>query len=242
MTRTGICLLCRVGSTRLPGKILRVLAGRTLLEHIVSRIRIGAPECPIVVTTSVEASDDPLAELAGRLKIPCYRGPLEDVAGRMLACARHYGWDYVVRINGDNLFVDPPTLRAMLDTAAAGTFDLVTNVPGRTFPYGMSVEILRTSAFAEALKKADAPRYREHVTLWFYDHPDSCRMQAVKNTAAPDGAGLQLAIDTPDDFERAGYVLAHLGDRPEEGRMQDVVRLAREWNAMQQRNGKKHEP
>jgi spore coat polysaccharide biosynthesis protein SpsF (cytidylyltransferase family) len=231
--KIGIALLCRLNSRRLPGKILRRVNGQTLLEHIVSRIKLGAPECPVVVTTSQEDGDAAICELCRKLALNCFRGSLDDVAGRMLACAQLYQWDFVVRINGDNLFVDPPTLRAMLQVANANSYDFITNVPGRTFPFGMSVEILRTSTFAEILRHVDRPDHREHVTSWFYENPDVCKTLVFTNQSCPEASGLQLAIDTVEDLERARYILRGLGHRPEAGAMREVVKLAYEWNARQ---------
>ena len=81
------------------------------------------------------------------------RGDLKDVAGRLLACAQANDWDFVVRINGDNLFLDPQTLAEMMAIARTAVFDFITNVPGQTFPYGMSIEIIRMSFYRNLLSK-----------------------------------------------------------------------------------------
>lgn len=207
----GIVLLCRFDSKRLPGKILRDIRGRSLMSYIVERIRQAAPEQPLVVATSSSASDDPIAVYCRRAGLDCFRGSLTDVAGRFLECIEANGCDFGVRINGDNLFLDPQTLHAMLAIADTDQFDFVTNVPGRTFPYGMSVEIVRTSFYRSSIKTATEPSHREHVTSWLYENPSLGRRYLYQNTSCPEAAGLQLAIDTSEDLERACRILDRAG-------------------------------
>jgi spore coat polysaccharide biosynthesis protein SpsF len=230
----GIALICRHDSRRLPGKILRKIGGRTLLEHVVAQIRRGAPRHPLVVATSEEKTDDPISLFCDRIGLPCFRGSLIDVAGRFLACAQHYGWQFGVRINGDNAFVDSGTLISMLELAETGEFDFVTNVPGRTFPYGMSVEIVRTTFYADILGGVKDLHHREHVTSWLYHNPGVGRWRVVSNLACPEGAGLQLAIDTEDDLERARYIVGRLSDESASGTLRDIVLLAREWQQLRE--------
>lgn len=210
----GIIVLCRFNSTRLPGKILSEIRGRAVISYIVERIRLADPNRTIVVATSVDPSDDPIDLYCRRSGINCFRGSLDDVAGRFLDCAEFYGFDFAVRINGDNLFVDVSTLQAMLAVADTDVFDFVTNVPGRTFPYGMSVEIVRTSFYEEAIASINALEHREHVTSWLYIHPELGKRYVYVNHHCPEAAGLQLALDTPADLSRAVRILDYAGAAP----------------------------
>lgn len=224
--KTGLVLLCRHDSTRLPGKILREIRGRTVLGHIVDRVRCGASERPLVVATSTDPGDDPIAQYCRRARLDCFRGPLDDVAGRFLACAENQGWDFAVRINGDNLFLDPDTLRAMLAIADTDRFDLVTNVPGRTFPYGMSVEIVRTAFYAKAMAMVNDSGHREHVTSWLYANPDLGRRYIFENRTCPEAAGFQLALDTPEDLALAQAIMARASNPPSALGLREVFELA----------------
>ena len=224
--KIGIIILCRYASTRLPGKILHEIHGRTVLGHIVDRLRRGCLGYPIVVATSQESSDDQIAEYCRRSCLPCFRGSLDDVAGRLLACTEHYGWDYVVRINGDNLFSDPALLHSMLAVAQTGVFDLITNVPGRTFPYGMSIEILRVSFFRYVLETLTDPHNREHVTSWLYENEQVGRRHVVTNQIYPKAAGVQLALDTEEDLTRYTAMFARMDRYPATYSFQEIVRLA----------------
>ncbi len=223
---TGIVLLCRHDSNRLPGKILREIRGRTVLGHIVDRIRRAASEHPLVVATSTATSDTPIADYCRRAGIECFRGTLEDVAGRFLACAELKNWDFAVRINGDNLFLDPDTLRAMLAVVDTDLFDLVTNVPGRTFPHGMSVEIVRTTFYADAMDRIKDPFHREHVTSWLYVNPDIGRRYVFENRSCPAAAGAQLALDTHEDLALAQRIMSRAGSNPAALGLKAIYELA----------------
>jgi sialic acid synthase SpsE/spore coat polysaccharide biosynthesis protein SpsF (cytidylyltransferase family) len=222
----GIGVLCRHDSRRLPGKILRELRGRTVLGHIVDRLRRGAGESPIVVATSDDSSDDPIARYCRRSGLACFRGPLADVAGRFLACAEGNGWEFAVRINGDNLFTDPDALRAMLAIASTGQYDFVTNVPGRTFPFGMSIEIVRTSFYRDVMAGVRDAAHREHVTSWLYENPGIGRRHVFENRLVPEARGLQLALDTEADLQRCESMLARMGGPPASFGLAQVARLA----------------
>ena len=224
----GIVVLCRYDSRRLPGKILRKIQGRSVLGHIMDRIRVSAPQAPLAVATSARFCDDPIAEFCRRSGVACFRGSAEDVAGRFLGCSEKFGWEYAVRINGDNLFLDPDTLRSMMVIAETGLFDMVTNVPGRTFPYGMSVEIVRTNFYREVMAPVDESEYREHVTSWLYANPDVGRRHVFTNSQCPEAAGAKLALDTEEDLAFADRLLADLQPIPARRGLQDIFRtLAR---------------
>lgn len=225
--KIGIAILCRYSSTRLPGKILREIHGRSVLGHIIDRVRRGAPSASIVVCTSTDSSDDVIAQFAFREKVNCFRGHLEDVAGRVLTCAEEFGWDYIVRINGDNIFTDPDTLQCMIAIASTDEFDFVTNVPGRTFPLGMSVEILRTSFYREVISEVREPGYREHVTSWLYDNPEVGRRFIYRNTVCPAAAGLDLALDTEADLALAARIIKGMERSPEFYGLHEIAHMVR---------------
>lgn len=219
----GIIILCRYESTRLPGKILREIRGRTVLGHILDRLRLGVPGYPVVVATSLEASDDPIARYCRREGVPCFRGSLDDVASRFLSCAECYGWDFAVRINGDNIFTDPCVLQSMLAIAGTDIYDFITNVPGRTFPYGMSVEILRVTFYREAVSRFGNTDDHEHVTQWLYQHPElGCRYVYVNNQC-PEAKGLKLALDTEEDLLRTERIFTQLSGMPASAGLAEIA-------------------
>ena len=221
----GIIILCRYNSTRLQGKALLEINGRSVLGHIVDRLKFGSDTYPIIVATSEESTDDPIAHFCRRSAIPLFRGPLEDVSARFLACAEGWGLDYAVRINGDNFFADPNTLRAMLAIAQTGCYDFITNLPGRTFPYGMSIEILRTVFYREILRYQNE-RQREHVTAWLYENESAGKRYHFINKHLPEASGLQLALDTVEDLDRITQIVNRMDRHPASYKLQEIAKFA----------------
>lgn len=203
----GVIIVCRYESTRLPGKILRQIKGQSILSIIHQRILRANKSLNVVVATSKEKSDDPIIRKCERLNIPYFRGSLSDVAGRFLGAMEYFDFDFGVRINGDNLFVDYDALSQVVAIAKTGVFDFVTNVPGRTFPTGMSLEVVRRTFYQKSYQEfSDDVFHKEHVTSWFYENSSGSRY-ILKNEANPSSAGLTLAIDSHEDFEFAEKII-----------------------------------
>ena len=212
--KTGIIILSRFSSSRLPGKVLRPLHGKPLLSHIINRLKVSVQASGnITIATSNEPSDDAIEEFCDSHSIHCYRGNLNDVAGRFLNAAEELELDYAVRINGDNLFIDTDLLDFMLKTAITGEYDFLTNVPGRTYPFGMSIEIISIPFLKKVYEKYTEEKYKEHVTLYLYDNPDLGKRKIFINKDYPEAKGLKLAVDTLQDFELLGSILSKLNNK-----------------------------
>lgn len=188
----------RLSSRRLPGKVLTDLHGRPMIAWLVERLRACRTLSGIVLATSDDASDDPLAAYCAGAGVACRRGPLDDVAGRFLAVGRQMGADAVVRINGDSPLMDPAVVDQAARLWAAGSWDLVTNTQMRSFPKGMSVEVIRLAALERAHPGMTADE-REHVTQCFYRRPDDFRI--VNFSSGLGLAAVQMSVDTPEDLD-----------------------------------------
>lgn len=224
--KVGIVILCRYASTRMPGKILSQVQGRSVLGHIIDRLKWNVPDVPLVVATSRESSDDVVASECIREGVRCFRGAHNDVASRFLEAARSEDWEFAIRINGDNLFVDTESIRGMLAIARTNVFDFVTNVPGRKFPKGMSVEIVRTQFLDELLKDNRDPEDREHVTRAIYNNPSIGRRYLYPNTICPEAQGMDLALDTPEDLAQIESIISRWPKSPTSLGLRDVYDLA----------------
>lgn len=224
--KLGIVILSRYSSSRLPGKVLLPIAGKPLLAHITDRLQRLPATFPLIVATSDAASDDPIADFCRQRDLPCYRGSLTDVAGRFLAAAREQDWDYAVRINGDNLFIDLEAFEEMAGRALSGQYDFISNVPERSFPYGMSIEMVQVDFFQKIYEQLTDERYREHVTLYLYEHPDIGRRYYHYNTHYPALSGKRLAVDTAADLIRTERLVQQLGAAWERYTLKDLAALA----------------
>lgn len=213
----------RASSARLPGKVLREVRGKPLLQYLVERLQRAATLERIVLATSTDASDDDVAALGARLGLDVVRGPLDDVLGRFLLAATQLKLAALVRINGDSPLLDPSLIDRAVVLFEAGGSDLVTNVLPRSFPKGQSVEVVAVHALQQAWNESDEPADREHVTRYLYRNLDRFR---VSNFARPSYAGdLQLSVDTADDLRRFAALVDRM-DRPHwELGVEDLIQM-----------------
>ena len=192
-----------MNSSRLPGKFLREINGKAIAKYIVERLLTHFSKQQIIIATSKEESDQAIADFCKAESIRIYRGELENVASRVLEAASFYELDYVVRICGDNLFLDASIVSKMLDMTVKNDWDFCSNTKGRTFPTGMSVEVLNTKHLFKAYQKFENPVDFEHVTPYFYRNQKVGKTHYIYNEICPSAKGLHMAIDDEQDFERA---------------------------------------
>ena len=210
-SRIGIIAQARMTSRRLPGKVLMRIGNKTLLQQLVEGCRQVGNVDGLCVATSADPSDDAIAEHCAQLRVDCHRGPLEDVAQRFIGAATAHGLDAFVRISADSPLIDPRLIEDLVRRyRQSEDCDLATNVLRRTYPSGMSVEVIRTATLARAHPAMSAAE-REHVTPLFYAHPDEYRIVSLERTQPLVGS--KFSVDTPDDFRRISALIARL-DRP----------------------------
>ncbi|WP_276258624.1 cytidylyltransferase domain-containing protein [Haloglomus litoreum] len=196
----------RMGSTRLPGKVMLPLAGEHVLTHDVRRLRAAEAVDEVVVATSTAGRDDIVARYAERAGAAVHRGPEDDVLGRMHAAARDADADVVVRATGDDPLVAPAVVNACAEAVRAGA-DYAGNTIDRTFPQGLVVEAMSMASFDRVEAASDEPHQREHVTQYYLEHPDAFEREPVRwddvyDWPLPcDRRDVRLALDEPDDYE-----------------------------------------
>lgn len=210
----GIIILCRYSSSRLPGKILRTINGKTILSIIVDQLKVNFNYNQIIVATSNHVSDQKIINYCIENEINYFIGELHNVSKRFLDCAKNFNLDYAVRINGDNVFIDIHSLSSMIKIAENHNYDLVSNVPFRTFPYGMSIEIINTS-FYESVIPFFSKENKEHVSNWLYDNPKLVKSFTFKNNEFINLKGIKLAVDTEKDLKKCQLIYNKIGfDEP----------------------------
>ena len=192
-------LQARTSSSRLPGKVLKPILGEPMLARHIKRLRRARHLDPLVVATSTEASDDPLAALCERLGVHCHRGSLNDVLDRFYQAAAPWKPDHLLRLTGDCPLADPQLIDACIDTHLAGDFDYTSNALRPSFPDGLDAEVFRFSCLADAWREASLPSEREHVTSFIYRRPERYRIgHHVQDT---DLSWLRWTVDRPEDFQ-----------------------------------------
>lgn len=184
------------------------IAGKPVLQHILDRLSGLVPRHQIILATSDLPSDNILQAFAEERGIACERGSLAKVGERFYAAARRLNCDYAIRMNGDNIFLDPSILGSMIEKAISGSYQFLSNVKGRSFPKGMSVEIVNLDYYERFLPQIKVDEYcNEHVMVCLYQDPKPVEHYYLHNAILPAAAGIQLALDTVEDFERSRWML-----------------------------------
>lgn len=231
-----LLLQARIGSSRLPGKVLRDLAGRPMLEAQIGRLRQCRSVDRIVVATSESPSEQPIVELCHRIHVDVFRGSEQDVLSRFVGAAIKYEADVVVRCTGDCPLIDAGVVDRIVDELIARRqrCDYASNVLKRTFPRGLDAEALHMDTLLRIDRMATDAGEREHVTLLPRQRRDGAFLcHSVED--AEDRSHLRWTVDTAEDlawvseFYRAtgavdGFpsyreMLAVLDQRPELARL-----------------------
>ena len=205
--KIGIIIQARMGSARLPGKVLRKLGDRPLLEHVLGRLDLLHHRAKLIVATSDQPRDDLVAGLCEALKVECFRGSEEDVLARYYNCAAQYGFEHIVRLTADNPFTDVEELDHLIDlhlregNAYTHSFD--------GLPVGVGAEIFSFVALERSWREAGAPHHREHVNEYFLENPSLFKTGILDVPAAKNNPSLRLTIDTEEDWRKANDLLIH---------------------------------
>jgi len=199
-----------MGSTRLPGKVLADLQGKPAIDRLVSRLTRSESIDDIVLATSVSPLDDVLANWAGLNGISVFRGSEDDVLGRVVAAHEMMGTQIAVEITGDCVLLDPVIVDLAVETFLGNVCDIVTNSAVRAYPLGMDLDVFDYSALASIEAAHDDPAVREHVCLYFYEHPDEFRMINIYPPPSWSGADIRLVLDYPEDLELINEVWKRL--------------------------------
>lgn len=218
-----IIVQARMTSTRLPGKVLLPLAGQPMLVRLIERLRRVQRADGIVIATTVNASDDPIAAVCDSQDLPCYRGSEADVLSRYAEAATRLGASSVVRITSDCPLIDPAVVDQMLDAYSALSVDYLSNMLPPSWPYGMAVEVFSNAVLQQANAEAREAAEREHVTPFVYWRPQRYRLHNV--ACASDLSHHRWTVDTPEDYALVRRIYESLHPTHPNFTMDDVLRL-----------------
>lgn len=203
-------ILARLDSTRLPGKALRIVNGRPLISYAIERVRKVHGLSSVVLATTDRPVDNPLVDFALLENISIYRGDAGNVAKRCIDCARYYGANYFLRVNADSPFVDPVLVEEGLGKIRQNKPDLVTNLLNRSYPYGVSVELVSVEKLSLYVPKLTADQ-EEHVTKIFYDNYFEFDILELSKSSL-SFQGVKMVVDDEEDLSRFIRVVSNLGE------------------------------
>lgn len=213
-------LQARTTSTRLPGKVLKPVCGQPLILRQIERVRRMKTLDRLILATSDDESDDPLAALCAASGIECFRGDLNDVLKRFYDAAKPHNPAHVVRLTGDCPLFDPGVGDEVVNFYLKGGYDYATNCVEPTYPDGLDIEVFKFSCLEAAFRQAKLASEREHVTPWIRKQPQ----HKIGHFKGPqDWSALRWTVDEPADFELVKNIYEHLYPANPEFTFNDVL-------------------
>jgi spore coat polysaccharide biosynthesis protein SpsF len=193
-----------MGSTRLPGKVLKPIGTRPLLGHVVGRLEMLKHPHTAVVATSDLAADDATAAWCEDEGVTCFRGSEQDVLARYHGAASRFGLDPVVRLTADNPFTDIEELDRLIDLHQAEGNDFSQSFAA--LPIGVGAEIFSFDALAQSARDGHAPHHREHVDEYMIENPQIFRTGTLPVEGAKNRPDVRLTVDTEEDYRRTCFI------------------------------------
>jgi spore coat polysaccharide biosynthesis protein SpsF len=206
--KTVAIVQARMGSTRLPGKVLKQLEGHSVLAHVLSRLKAVKTIDAIVVATTDAPLDDPIVSEAEYLGVHCFRGSEQDVLSRYYGAAVSVNAEVVVRITSDCPIIDPTVIEEVIRVHQKENVDYCSSVLERSFPRGLDTEVFTFAALVEAHGNALKPEQREHVTPYLYQNPQLFKLAGVRNEV--DYSKYRWTLDTIEDWQLITEIYRHL--------------------------------
>ncbi len=201
----------RMGSTRLPGKVLMDINGKPLVQRVIDRVKYATLVDKIILATTLDRSDNKLADLGKAMNVDLFRGSRDDVLDRYYQVANTFGVDVIARITADCPLIDPSIIDQAITTFLDGDYDYVsTAYPDASFPDGLDVCIFSICTLEKAWKEALMPSEREHVTPYIWKNPRIFRTKNIKHTE--DLSAMRWTVDEESDLEFVREVYHSLDD------------------------------
>ena len=217
----------RIGSTRLPGKVLMEIEGIPLLEIMMNRVSNSKLLDKIVIATSSLSNDDQIEIFCNKNGYKCFRGSEQDVLLRYYDCAKKYNADTIVRLTADCPLIDPIIIDKVIHLFLDKEVDYAANtVPpnSSTFPDGSDVEVFSFEALTKAQIEAKDPKDREHVTFYFWMYDNGFRT-VLFNNEEKDFSDYRYTIDYPEDFEVVSFLIKRIFQDGIEGTVEEIISL-----------------
>ena len=205
----GIVLQARMGSTRLPGKVLKKIGNKTLLEQIFYRLGFLKHPAKQVLATSINPNDNAIESFCLEKNIECFRGSEENVLERYYLCSVRYGFNHIVRLTGDNPFTDIEELDNLIDLHLKTKADY-THSFGQ-LPAGVGAEIFTYDALGKSYHKCTKDNQREHVNEYILENPGLFKIAVLTVPERKVRPDIRLTVDTEADLLKARFIMTHAG-------------------------------
>jgi spore coat polysaccharide biosynthesis protein SpsF len=223
--KIGAIIQARMGSTRLSGKVMKELEGKTVLEHVIERAKQLKLIDEIIIATTIHDRDTVIEAEALRCGVKAFRGSEDDVLSRYYYAAKENELDIVVRITSDCPLIDPKVLDEIIQFYLKNDYEIVSNagsdLSNRTYPRGLDTEVFSFKVLENAFKNAKEIYQREHVTPYIYEK-SGCTYY-YKNDI--DYSRYRLTLDTDEDFKLISEIYKYLYHGKHDFYLSDIVEL-----------------
>lgn len=223
--KIGVIIQARMGSTRLPGKVMKKIQGRSVLEHVIERVKQSKLIDEIIIATTTHEHDSVIEAEASRCGVKSFRGSEEDVLSRYYYAAKSNELDVVVRITSDCPLIDPIIIDNVIEFYESHNYAIVTNagndLHNRTYPRGLDVEVFSFTLLENAYHDAKEKHQREHVTPYIYETSKSVAI--YKNEI--DYSEYRWTLDTEEDFELICEIYRYLYKGSHDFYLEEIVNL-----------------
>lgn len=223
--RTGVIIQTRMGSTRLPGKVMLDICGKPVIQHVIERICQSEELDEVIIATTNLGQDDVIVKVAQKLNVRCFCGSEDDVLSRYYFAAKENNLDIVVRVTSDCPLIDPFVTGDIVRFYKDNNYDIVTNASAdlskRTYPRGLDTEVFSFETLENAFNNARRKYQREHVTPYIYESSKS--VYCYKNNR--DHSNYRWTLDTEEDFRLIKTVYGYLYSGVHDFYYQDILNL-----------------
>ena len=211
--KTLAVIQARMGSTRLPGKVLADIGGVPMLQRVIDRTKAVQAIDDLVVATTMNPEDDALAEWLEESNIACFRGSSDDVLARFVDAATERNGELIVRVTADDPLKDPDIMSQLIARMQQDPLlDYASNTIDPTWPEGLDMEVIRLSALKHAHREATLRSDREHVTPFIWNRPATFRLVNIR--FEKDLSHWRLTVDKPADLELIRMIFSRFADNP----------------------------
>lgn len=219
----------RMTSSRLPGKMMLTCLGKTMLEHMVARVKRAACLDDIIIATTLNDTDDVITREATRLNVKYFRGSEDNVMSRVLGAAQAFKADIIVELTGDCPLMDPALIDHALAQYSTSGVDYLSNLEitefkaGLAHPLGYAVQVFSTAILADAYARTEDPLDYEHVSRYLYQTPERYSVKYLPTPKLQRGPAMSVTLDTQQDFQVICHVLKALTPENPDFTIEDVV-------------------
>lgn len=203
----GIIVQARMNSHRLPGKILKKVGSKSILEHIFYRLTFLINPVKIVLATTINPKDNVVESFCKERKFEFFRGSEDDVLSRYYECARQYNFNHVIRLTGDNPFTDIEELDNLINLHLSSGADYTHSFG--ILPVGVGAEIFTIKALEKSYQNGKKQNHREHVNEYILENPALFKISVLSVPKVKNRPDVRLTIDTEEDYKKASYIVVN---------------------------------